>query len=69
GTITSFYSSARFVGVAFGPPGMSLVMGDYLNISYSIAGGIGVLLLLLVMKFIETSKSEKGQGKAKNAYA
>ncbi|MFC7063328.1 MFS transporter [Halobacillus seohaensis] len=58
GTITSFYSSSRFVGVAFGPPGMSIVMKDYLNISYIVAGGIGVLLLFLVMHYIQTDSSK-----------
>ncbi|ARI78082.1 MFS transporter [Halobacillus mangrovi] len=69
GTISSFYSSARFVGVAFGPPGMSLVMDKFLNISFFIAGGVGLLLLWLVLKFIESSKSEKGQGNTENAFA
>ncbi|MFZ0371533.1 MAG: MFS transporter [Halobacillus sp.] len=57
GTITSFYSSSRFIGVAAGPPVMSLVMKELLNISYISAGIIGVLLMLIVMKFIKGENS------------
>lgn len=57
GTITSFYSSSRFIGVAAGPPVMSLVMKELLNISYISAGIIGVLLILIVMKFIKGDNS------------
>ncbi|QAS52548.1 MFS transporter [Halobacillus litoralis] len=57
GTITSFYSSSRFIGVAAGPPLMSLLMKDHLNISYIVGGVFGVILLLLVLKLIKTEKS------------
>lgn len=53
GTVTSFYSSARYIGVAAGPPIMSLLMVNYLNISYIIAGALGLILLFLVLKFID----------------
>ena len=53
GTITSFYSSARYIGVAAGPPLMSVLMVNYLNLSYIIAGLIGIILLFLVFKFIK----------------
>lgn len=33
-TVSSFYSSARFIGVTARPPIMSLVMKNYLNASY-----------------------------------
>ncbi|MFD0048422.1 MFS transporter [Actinomycetes bacterium NPDC127524] len=59
GTISSFYSSARFIGVAAGPPVMSLVMGHFLNISYITAGIIGIILVLIVLKFIKTDTSKK----------
>ncbi|UOQ44962.1 MFS transporter [Halobacillus salinarum] len=58
GTITSFYSSSRFVGVAAGPPVMSLVMKDYLNVSNLAAGAIGAILLVLVIKFIQGKKEQ-----------
>ena len=58
GTVSSFYSSARFVGVAAGPPIMALVMKNYLNLSYIIAGVLGIILLFLVFKFIKVEEIE-----------
>ena len=58
GTISSFYSSARFIGVAAGPPIMSLVMNDYLNISFITASGIGLILLFIVIKHIKVEDIE-----------
>ncbi|MBN9655563.1 MFS transporter [Halobacillus sp. GSS1] len=57
GTITSFYSSSRFIGVAAGPPLMSLLMKEYLNISYIASGVLGGLLLLIVVVLIKPEKS------------
>ncbi|GKV68868.1 multidrug resistance protein [Sporosarcina sp. NCCP-2716] len=54
GTVSSFYSSARFIGVAAGPPVMSLVMKNMLNVSYITAGVLGLILLFVVWKFIKT---------------
>ena len=56
GTITSFYSSARFFGVAAGPPLMSFLMKyneSYLFYSF---GAISLILFFIVMKFIKTKK-------------
>ncbi len=61
GTISSFYSSARFIGVAAGPPVMSLLMKDYLNITYIVTGVLSICILFLVFKFIK-SKPEKEIG-------
>ncbi|WP_285767186.1 MFS transporter [Peribacillus sp. SI8-4] len=58
GTITSFYMSSRFIGVAAGPPVMSLVMRDYINMSYIISGIMGICLVLIVLKFISSDKKE-----------
>ena len=58
GTISSFYSSARFIGVAAGPPIMSLVMKNFLNISYIIAAGIGIFLFILAWKLIKVDEIE-----------
>ncbi len=58
GTISSFYSSARFIGVAAGPPIMSLVMNDYLSFSFITAGVIGLILLFIVFKFIKVEEIE-----------
>ncbi|UNT57553.1 MFS transporter [Lysinibacillus capsici] len=59
GTVSSFYSSARFIGVAAGPPVMSLVMKNYLNASYITAGVLGFILLFVVLKFIKVEDIEK----------
>jgi ACDE family multidrug resistance protein len=58
GTITSFYSSARFAGVAAGPPTISLLMKDYLNAGYIGAGVLGLLMLLIVFKFFKAEEIE-----------
>ncbi|EPD53737.1 hypothetical protein HMPREF1210_00560 [Paenisporosarcina sp. HGH0030] len=58
GTVSSFYSSARFIGVAAGPPIMALVMNNYLNVSYLTAGALGVILTFLVFKFIDVKEIE-----------
>lgn len=58
GTVSSFYSSSRFMGVAAGPPIMSLVMKNFLNISYITAGILGLILLFIVMKFIKVDEIE-----------
>ena len=53
GTVTSFYSSARFIGVAAGPPIMSLLMKNNLNAFYIASCVLGIILLFLVIKFID----------------
>ncbi len=53
GTITSFYSSSRFIGVAAGPPLMSLLMKEYMNVSYLAAGAAGALLFIIVWKLVQ----------------
>ena len=56
GTITSFYSSARFFGVAAGPPLMSYLMKyneAYLFYSF---GAISLLIFFVVLKFIKTDQ-------------
>ncbi|MFS0668066.1 MFS transporter [Peribacillus frigoritolerans] len=58
GTITSFYMSSRFIGVAAGPPVMSLVMKNHINMTYIISGVIGIGIVLIVMKFISSDKKE-----------
>ncbi|MCK2017378.1 MULTISPECIES: MFS transporter [Peribacillus] len=58
GTITSFYMSSRFIGVAAGPPVMSLVMKNHINMTYIISGIIGLGIVLIVMKFISSDKKE-----------
>ena len=61
GTVSSFYSSARFIGVAAGPPIMSLAMKNHLNISYITAGVFGAILLFIVFKCIKVDEIENNQ--------
>ncbi|MGE7779744.1 MFS transporter [Peribacillus sp. NPDC097264] len=64
GTISSFYSAARFIGVAAGPPLMSVLMKNHLNMSYIISAVIGLILLFLVFKIInkKTLKPDDKKG-------
>jgi MFS transporter, ACDE family, multidrug resistance protein len=59
GTVSSFYSSSRFIGVAAGPPIMSIAMKNFLNVSYITAGVLGIILLFIVFKFIKIDEIEK----------
>lgn len=56
GTITSFYSSARFIGIAAGPPFMSILMKSHFKMSVIIAGVVGLFLLIWVIKGISSKK-------------
>jgi len=58
GTISSFYSSARFAGVAAGPPIISLLMKDYINAGYIGAGVLGLLMLFIVFRFFKAEEIE-----------
>ena len=59
GTISSFYSSARFIGVAAGPPVVSLVLDNFINGLYITFSVAGLILLFLVIKFIDIKELEK----------
>ena len=59
GTISSFYSSARFIGVAAGPPVVSLVLDNFLNGLYITFSVAGLILLFIVIKFIDVEELEK----------
>lgn len=59
GTITSFYSSSRFIGVAAGPPIMSVVMKSHLLTTLYVSGALGIIIGVLVFIFIENVKPKK----------
>ena len=61
GTVTSFYSSARFIGVAAGPPVMSLIMKNYMHIGYITAGILGIVLVAVVWKCIQPEEFEQAK--------
>ncbi|MFJ7637173.1 MFS transporter [Peribacillus sp. NPDC097224] len=66
GTISSFYSAARFIGVAAGPPLMSVLMKNHLNMSYIISAVIGLILLFLVFKIINKKTLKPDDKKAES---
>jgi ACDE family multidrug resistance protein len=53
GTITSIYSSMRFIGVAAGPPVYSYIMTVSEHLIYYISGGVSFLAVMIVMLFIK----------------
>lgn len=62
GTITSFYSSMRFIGVSLGPPVVSILMGTtHRTLFFSIAGvcaAAGLLTLLAIRPEKEKSNND-----------
>ncbi|GEL76614.1 MFS transporter [Tenuibacillus multivorans] len=56
GTITSLYSSSRFIGVAAGPPIMSILMESYIHLGYILAGILGIAIFILVIIVIKPEK-------------
>ncbi|MDQ0300234.1 ACDE family multidrug resistance protein [Salibacterium salarium] len=59
GSITSFYSSMRFVGVAFGPPIIALMMKHAPGFIYFSLGGIAIIAALLTFFAIKPSDDEE----------
>ncbi|WP_026677735.1 MFS transporter [Fictibacillus gelatini] len=65
GTITSLYSSMRFVGVALGPPIYAIIMkSDDAFIFYTTAC-FGVIGALFVLFAIKPEKSDQGEGNSR----
>ncbi|WP_368659226.1 MFS transporter [Metabacillus halosaccharovorans] len=56
GTITSIYSSMRFIGVAAGPPVFSYLMSVSEHLVYYISAGTSVIAVMVVMLFIKPDK-------------
>ncbi|WP_102347175.1 MFS transporter [Bacillus sp. Marseille-P3661] len=59
GTITSIYSSMRFLGVAIGPPLFSFLMKTSHQIMFYVITGAAVFALLLTFVAIKPDSSEK----------
>ncbi|MFB6466907.1 MFS transporter [Cytobacillus sp. Hz8] len=57
GTITSIYSSMRFIGVAAGPPIMALLMVHTLHFLFYFLSGFAVVAALLTMLSIKPDKT------------
>ncbi|WP_026559286.1 MFS transporter [Bacillus sp. J37] len=56
GTITSIYSSMRFIGVAAGPPVFSYLMSVSEHLVYYISAGTSVIAVMVVMLFIKPDR-------------
>ncbi|MGD6778011.1 MFS transporter [Sutcliffiella horikoshii] len=59
GTISSLYSSSRFIGVAAGPPIMSVVMKNHLLITLYLSGALAIIIGILVFVFVQNVKPKK----------
>ncbi|MCA1294283.1 MFS transporter [Paenibacillus sp. alder61] len=66
GTITSVYSSMRFIGVSLGPPVISLLVGAGHTMMFIVIGAVALIavVLLLLMVKPESDKGEEGRRKA-----
>lgn len=66
GTITSIYSSMRFIGVSLGPPVISLLVGAGHTMMFIVIGAVALIavVLLLLMVKPESDKGEGGRRKA-----
>ncbi|WP_174881920.1 MFS transporter, partial [Metabacillus niabensis] len=64
GTITSIYSSMRFIGVALGPPIYSYIMPKNEHLVYYFSGGISLLAVVIVLLFIRPKKDPQKESKS-----
>ncbi|MFC7370708.1 MFS transporter [Fictibacillus iocasae] len=60
GTITSLYSSMRFVGVAAGPPLYAVLMKSSHEVVFYTSGGVSLFAAAVAFIFIKPEKEEKG---------
>jgi ACDE family multidrug resistance protein len=58
GTITSIYSSMRFIGVALGPPMVALLIKESDNMMFYVLAGTCAAALLISFKGIDPPKGE-----------
>jgi len=65
GTITSLYSSMRFIGVALGPPAVSLLLNSGHWVLFATMAALGAVGGLLTLFAVTPSKGEKGKPGAK----
>ncbi|WP_347553243.1 MFS transporter (plasmid) [Pseudalkalibacillus hwajinpoensis] len=59
GTITSFYSAMRFIGVAAGPPVYASVMSVSHHLVFYLSGGISLFALLIVIVFVKPEEKKE----------
>lgn len=58
GTVTSIYSSMRFIGVALGPPGISLMNQSSHGIQFISLGSLSAVSGLVILLFIKPKKMD-----------
>lgn len=56
GTVTSFYNSMRFVGVAIGPPIFALLMQYSHQLVFWVGAGFSTIAVIAIIKYIRTAK-------------
>ncbi|MGD6816102.1 MFS transporter [Metabacillus sp. 113a] len=59
GTITSFYSSMRFIGVAAGPPLYAAIMAQSEHMIYYTSGGFSLLALAIGLLFLKPEDKDQ----------
>lgn len=64
GTVTSLYSSMRFIGVAAGPPLYAFLMKGSDSKIFYVSGLLGLAGAVLVLLFIKPKENESKEGKA-----
>ncbi len=62
GTITSLYSSMRFIGVAAGPPAIAAMASGFAGMIYPLLAGAGVIAALTALFFIKPDKAPDSAG-------
>ena len=62
GTITSLYSSMRFIGVSLGPPVVSLLLGANHWVLFSVMAAVSAIGALLTFFAVKPEEKEKNGG-------
>ncbi|MMZ62609.1 Bacillibactin exporter [compost metagenome] len=63
GTITSIYSSMRFIGVSLGPPIMSLLMGTGHMVMFISFASVSIVAVVLLLLLVQPQSGEGGGGR------
>ncbi|ENH95751.1 multidrug resistance protein MFS [Gracilibacillus halophilus YIM-C55.5] len=61
GTVTSLYSSMRFLGVAAGPPIIAILMEKALGMMYYFLAGVSIIALLITLFAIKPNKESASE--------
>jgi ACDE family multidrug resistance protein len=62
GTITSIYSSMRFLGVSLGPPAVSLLLAGGHSLLFSVLAGMGCAAALLMLMSVKPKQGHPESG-------